>query len=118
MWPRSRETSRALRIHACRVTKWSDVSMPPVRTLHAGRSGSGLVSASSAVKTASVSPAGAVTSCNASIRAVALIPERLTSVEAAPLLCAGVTTYNSLRNAGLRAGDLVAIQGIGGLGHL
>src|SRR5215831_1853279 len=54
----------------------------------------------------------------AEARAVALIPETLTSVEAAPLLCAGVTTYNSLRNAGLRAGDLVAIQGIGGLGHL
>jgi alcohol dehydrogenase, propanol-preferring len=36
----------------------------------------------------------------------------------APLLCAGVTTYNALRNAGLRGGDLVAVQGIGGLGHL
>jgi D-arabinose 1-dehydrogenase-like Zn-dependent alcohol dehydrogenase len=40
------------------------------------------------------------------------------SAEAAPLLCAGITTYNALRNAGLRGGDLVAVQGIGGLGHL
>ncbi|MFL5379691.1 MAG: alcohol dehydrogenase [Myxococcales bacterium] len=50
--------------------------------------------------------------------AVARIPEKLTAVEAAPLMCAGVTTYNSLRNSGARAGDLVAVQGIGGLGHL
>ena len=51
-------------------------------------------------------------------RGLAFIPDELTSVEAAPLLCAGVTTYNALRNAGLRGGDLVAVQGIGGLGHL
>jgi propanol-preferring alcohol dehydrogenase len=50
--------------------------------------------------------------------AVARIPEKLTAVEAAPLMCAGVTTYNSLRNSGARAGDTVAVQGIGGLGHL
>src|SRR5258706_3603088 len=49
---------------------------------------------------------------------IAVIPDELTSVEAAPLLCAGITTYNALRNAGLRGGDLVAVQGIGGLGHL
>jgi alcohol dehydrogenase, propanol-preferring len=49
---------------------------------------------------------------------IASIPDQLTSSEAAPLLCAGITTYNALRNAGLRAGDLVAVQGIGGLGHL
>jgi D-arabinose 1-dehydrogenase-like Zn-dependent alcohol dehydrogenase len=54
----------------------------------------------------------------AEARALASIPNELTSVEAAPLLCAGITTYNALRNAGLRAGDLVAVQGIGGLGHL
>jgi len=54
----------------------------------------------------------------AEARAVASIPDELTSAEAAPLLCAGITTYNALRNAGLRAGDLVAVQGIGGLGHL
>ena len=50
--------------------------------------------------------------------AVAAIPDDLPADEAAPLLCAGITVYNSLRNAGARAGDLVAIQGIGGLGHL
>jgi propanol-preferring alcohol dehydrogenase len=54
----------------------------------------------------------------AEARALASIPDVLTSAEAAPLLCAGITTYNALRNAGLRAGDLVGIQGIGGLGHL
>jgi D-arabinose 1-dehydrogenase-like Zn-dependent alcohol dehydrogenase len=49
---------------------------------------------------------------------VARIPDGLGSIEAGPLLCAGVTTYNSLRNVGARAGDTVAVQGIGGLGHL
>jgi D-arabinose 1-dehydrogenase-like Zn-dependent alcohol dehydrogenase len=50
--------------------------------------------------------------------AVAAIPEDLPAAEAAPLLCAGITVFNSLRNAGARAGDTVAVQGIGGLGHL
>jgi propanol-preferring alcohol dehydrogenase len=54
----------------------------------------------------------------AEARGIASIPDDLNSVEAAPLLCAGITTYNALRNAGLRGGDLVAVQGIGGLGHL
>jgi len=54
----------------------------------------------------------------AEARGIASVPDELTSAEAAPLLCAGITTYNALRNAGLRGGDLVAIQGIGGLGHL
>ena len=54
----------------------------------------------------------------AEARGLASIPDELSSVDAAPLLCAGVTTYNALRNAGLRGGDLVAVQGIGGLGHL
>ena len=54
----------------------------------------------------------------AEARGIASIPDELNSAEAAPLLCAGVTTYNALRNAGLRGGDLVAVQGIGGLGHL
>ena len=53
----------------------------------------------------------------AEARALALIPEELKSEDAAPLVCAGITTFNALRNAG-RAGDTVAIQGIGGLGHL
>jgi D-arabinose 1-dehydrogenase-like Zn-dependent alcohol dehydrogenase len=50
--------------------------------------------------------------------ALAAIPDELSDVEAAPILCAGITTFNSLRNIGARAGDLVAILGIGGLGHL
>jgi alcohol dehydrogenase, propanol-preferring len=54
----------------------------------------------------------------AEARGLASIPDELRSEEAAPLLDAGTTTYNALRNAGLRAGDLVAVQGIGGLGHL
>ena len=49
---------------------------------------------------------------------VARIPEALSAVDAGPLLCAGVTSYNALRNAGVRPGSTVAIQGIGGLGHL
>ena len=48
----------------------------------------------------------------------ARIPEGLSAAEAGPLLCAGVTTYNALRNSGARPGDTVAVQGIGGLGHL
>jgi D-arabinose 1-dehydrogenase-like Zn-dependent alcohol dehydrogenase len=50
--------------------------------------------------------------------ALALIPEELATAEAGPLMCAGITTYNSLRNSGARPGDLVAVLGIGGLGHL
>jgi alcohol dehydrogenase, propanol-preferring len=48
----------------------------------------------------------------------ARIPESLSAVDAGPLLCAGITTYNSLRNSGARPGDTVGVQGIGGLGHL
>src|SRR2546427_11038776 len=54
----------------------------------------------------------------AEARGIASIPDELGSAEAAPLPCARMTTYNALRNAGLRGGDLVAVQGIGGLGHL
>jgi D-arabinose 1-dehydrogenase-like Zn-dependent alcohol dehydrogenase len=50
--------------------------------------------------------------------ALALIPDDLADVDSAPLLCAGITTFNALRNSGARAGDTVAILGIGGLGHL
>ncbi len=50
--------------------------------------------------------------------ALALIPDDLADADAAPLLCAGITTFNSLRNSGARPGDTVAILGIGGLGHL
>jgi D-arabinose 1-dehydrogenase-like Zn-dependent alcohol dehydrogenase len=50
--------------------------------------------------------------------ALALVPDELSDVDAAPLMCAGVTTFNSLRHSGARLGDTVAILGIGGLGHL
>src|SRR6266542_6438759 len=50
--------------------------------------------------------------------AVARMPDELEATSAAPLLCAGITTFNALRNSGARAGDTVAVQGIGGLGHL
>ena len=50
--------------------------------------------------------------------ALALLPEELSAVEAGPLVCAGVTTFNSLRNSGARPNDLVAVLGLGGLGHL
>src|SRR3989441_1790900 len=50
--------------------------------------------------------------------ALALIPDALSAVDAGPLMCAGITTFNSLRNSGARPGDLVAVLGVGGLGHL
>ncbi len=50
--------------------------------------------------------------------ALALIPEGLSAVEAGPLMCAGITTFNALRNSGARPGDTVAVLGVGGLGHL
>jgi len=50
--------------------------------------------------------------------ALALVPNELSSVDGAPLMCAGVTTFNALRNSGARGGDTVAVLGIGGLGHL
>ena len=49
---------------------------------------------------------------------LALIPDSLSAVEAGPLMCAGITTFNALRNSGARGGDVVGIQAIGGLGHL
>jgi D-arabinose 1-dehydrogenase-like Zn-dependent alcohol dehydrogenase len=49
---------------------------------------------------------------------VARVPAELSAVEAAPLMCAGVTTFNCLRNSGARPGDIVAVHGLGGLGHL
>src|ERR1700674_3158 len=54
----------------------------------------------------------------APVEALVAIPDSLSDADAAPLLCAGVTTYNSLRHSGALPGDLVAVQGIGGLGHL
>ncbi len=54
----------------------------------------------------------------APIEALVAIPDSLSAIEAAPLICAGITTYNSLRHSGALPGDLVAVQGVGGLGHL
>jgi D-arabinose 1-dehydrogenase-like Zn-dependent alcohol dehydrogenase len=54
----------------------------------------------------------------APVEALVAIPDGLNDIEAAPLLCAGITTYNALRHSGAYPGDLVAVQGIGGLGHL
>ncbi len=54
----------------------------------------------------------------APVSAVASVPENLSPVDGAPLMCAGLTTFNALRNSGARAGDLVAVLGLGGLGHL
>jgi D-arabinose 1-dehydrogenase-like Zn-dependent alcohol dehydrogenase len=50
--------------------------------------------------------------------ALALIPEGLSAIDAGPLMCAGVTTFNALRNSGARPGETVAVLGVGGLGHL
>jgi D-arabinose 1-dehydrogenase-like Zn-dependent alcohol dehydrogenase len=54
----------------------------------------------------------------APVEALALVPESLDAAEAAPLMCAGITTFNALRHSGALPGDLVAVQGVGGLGHL
>jgi alcohol dehydrogenase/propanol-preferring alcohol dehydrogenase len=54
----------------------------------------------------------------APVSAVARFPDELAPVDAAPLMCAGLTTFNALRNSGARPGDVVAVLGIGGLGHL
>jgi D-arabinose 1-dehydrogenase-like Zn-dependent alcohol dehydrogenase len=54
----------------------------------------------------------------APVEALVAMPDSLSDADAAPLLCAGVTTYNSLRHSGALPGDLVAVQGVGGLGHL
>jgi D-arabinose 1-dehydrogenase-like Zn-dependent alcohol dehydrogenase len=54
----------------------------------------------------------------APVEALAQIPESLDAAEAGPLMCAGITTYNSLRHSGAMPGDLVAVQGVGGVGHL
>ena len=61
---------------------------------------------------------GYATHMTAHVSALAHVPDSLGAVESAPLLCAGITTFNALRNSGAGAGDLVAILGVGGLGHL
>jgi D-arabinose 1-dehydrogenase-like Zn-dependent alcohol dehydrogenase len=54
----------------------------------------------------------------APVTSLARVPDGLAAAEAAPLMCAGVTTFNALRKSGARSGDLVAVHGLGGLGHL
>jgi len=54
----------------------------------------------------------------APVTSLARVPDGLSATDAAPLLCAGLTTFNALRNSGARSGDLVAVHGLGGLGHL
>src|SRR5919109_2827352 len=54
----------------------------------------------------------------APVEALALIPEELSAIDAGPLMCAGITTFNPLRNSGARPGETVAVLGVGGLGHL
>ena len=54
----------------------------------------------------------------APVTSLARVPAELSATDAAPLMCAGVTTFNALRNSGARSGDLVAVHGLGGLGHL
>ena len=61
---------------------------------------------------------GYATHMLADASALAHVPDSLDAVESAPLLCAGITTFNAIRNSGARPGDLVAVHGIGGLGHL
>ena len=61
---------------------------------------------------------GYATHMLAHVSALAHVPDSLDSMKSAPLLCAGITTFNALRNSGATAGDLVAIHGVGGLGHL
>ncbi len=61
---------------------------------------------------------GYATHMLAHVSALARVPPDLDAVESAPLLCAGITTFNALRHSGARSGDLVAVHGVGGLGHL
>ena len=113
-------------------------SMNWAPALPSGRRDSASASAGTAATTARVAPAGAEIFAIAEnlkipgisydggyqqymvapVEALVAIPDGLSDVEAAPLLCAGITTYNALRHSGAMPGDLVAVQGIGGLGHL
>src|SRR5262245_55616073 len=61
---------------------------------------------------------GYATHMLADVTALARMPDSLDAIESAPLLCAGITTFNALRNSGAKPGDLVVVHGVGGLGHL
>jgi len=82
------------------------------------RRGDGFACQTSTLVTGITSDGGYAEYMVANTSAVARVPEGLSAVEAAPLMCAGVTTFNALRNSGARPGDLVAVLGLGGLGHL
>lgn len=87
--------------------------------LHCGRCRLGdFVSCTNQTFTGAHSDGGYAEVMLAKETALVSIPEGLVAAEAAPLLCAGVTTFNALRKSGARPGDLVAVQGVGGLGHL
>lgn len=82
------------------------------------RRGNQFACKSGAAVTGGTRDGGYATHMLADASAVAHVPIELDQVEAAPLLCAGITTFNALRNCGAQPGDLVAIHGVGGLGHL
>ena len=82
------------------------------------RRGNQFACKSGAAVTGGTRDGGYATHMLADATAVAHVPAELDQVEAAPLLCAGITTFNALRNCGARPGDLVVIHGVGGLGHL
>ena len=129
---------RAFSIRAFQGTKWRASSMSSAPAFPTGRRDSASASAGTAVMTVRVANAAAeifaiAATCKipgisydggyqeymvAPVEALVAIPDTLSDVEAAPLLCAGITTYNALRHSGALPGDLVAVQGIGGLGHL
>ncbi|VVE61512.1 alcohol dehydrogenase [Pandoraea anapnoica] len=77
-----------------------------------------VVNCQSPVITGMTTNGGYAESMLAEARGLVRVPDELDAAEAAPLLCAGLTTFNALRNANARAGDVVAVHGLGGLGHL
>ena len=130
--------SQASIIHACRDMKLWGLSTRSASVCPIGGRGNGSASAGTVVIAVIAHPAAGgdfITCANGKIpgisydggyaeymiapfEALAAIPDDLQAAEAAPLLCAGITTYNALRNSGIRAGDTAAVLGIGGLGHL
>ncbi|HEV2100835.1 MAG TPA: alcohol dehydrogenase [Stellaceae bacterium] len=85
---------------------------------NACRSGDGFACETENLVTGITSDGGYADYMIAPAEALAQIPDELSSVEAAPLMCAGITTFNALRNSGARPGEVVAVLGLGGLGHL
>ena len=130
--------SRGSRSRASLATRSPAASTRSARTSRRGRRATASASAGTAATASSATRAGRELFINCEkaqitgisfdggyaeyavvpFEAAARIPDDLDAADAGPLLCAGVTTYNSLRNSGARPGDTVAVQGIGGLGHL